>query len=101
MVLHSGGSSLVQLHYLAPRTPVARTTEDAPARDPLDSSDPQGQIPGTEPLASGVSEGGRSGFEGAGLRDARPRVRIGRSALWLAVACFSLLGQGERCRVDK
>jgi hypothetical protein len=98
-----GGSNPVQLHYLAPRTPVARTTEDpeAPARDPLDSSDPHGEIPGTESDASGVSGGGQSGVAEAGLRDAQPRGRTSRSVLWLAFACFSLLGQGERCQVDK
>jgi hypothetical protein len=75
---------------------------DADPGGPIDSSDtPGAQFAGTEALASGVSEDGRSGSGEAGITDAEPRRRTSRGVLWIALASFCLLGQGERCQVDK
>lgn len=93
----------MQLHLLESRTPVARTAavSELPL-DPIDSSDPPGgEFAGTEPSVSGVSGDGRSELGEGGIRDARSRRRTSRGVLWLALASFCLLGQGERCQVDK
>ncbi|NOT34708.1 MAG: hypothetical protein HOP12_11135 [Candidatus Eisenbacteria bacterium] len=92
----------MQLHYLVAPQPLASGDPSASSRhsDEAGSSSEPGQIAGTPAAVSGVFDASRP--EGV-IPTARSRAFTWRYRLAIAslgIACFSLLGQGERCRVD-
>lgn len=66
---------------------------------PAAANPPDPEMRGTRTAWSGVSPDGLSGGDGGRLVGPRRRVRV-RTLLLVVAATFSLLGQGERCRVD-